>query len=180
MRHGAVCTKGDAAATWKTVKLGGWKRSELLVSNRRNSSLRTPAKHGSSAFLSAFLLLFKWVNQEAITANRVLNLVIEITSEIKRGWAAYIKASGRQAGLSLGDFWLPTAASGGVWGQIPLSRTFVDFDRFIKTHLFKQMADAPSALGSSFLSNSTRAGHRIDTEYLLHHPRYEGGEGPEI
>lgn len=42
------------------------------------------------------------------------------------------------------------------------------------------MADAPSARGSSFLSNSTGAGHRIDTERLLHHPRYERGEGPEI
>lgn len=38
VRHSAACAKGDEAATWKTVKLGGWKRSELLVSNRRNSS----------------------------------------------------------------------------------------------------------------------------------------------
>lgn len=107
--------------------------------------------------------------------------MIEIISEIKQGWAEYIKAISRHlAGPSLGVFWLPTAASGGVWGQIPPSRMSVDFDRFIKTHLFKQMADAPSALGSSFLSNSTREGHHRDTKHLLHHPRAERGEGPEI
>jgi len=69
--------------------------------------VRTPAKRGSSAFLNAFLLLFKWVNQEAITANHVLNLVIGIISEIKRGWAEYIKAVSRHLGERQGSLWEP-------------------------------------------------------------------------
>lgn len=104
MRHSAARAKEDAAATWKTVKLGGWKRSELLVSNRRNSS-HSGHQQSSSTFLNAFLLMFKWVNQEAITANHVLNLVIEIIPEIQRGRAEYIKPITRRPGDRQDSLW---------------------------------------------------------------------------
>lgn len=87
--------------------------------------------------------------REASAVNQVLNLVIE-SAEISRGWAQHgsEQAAGGRARLRSGAFWLPTAASGGVRGQIPPSSAVAGFDRSIRTHPFKQMADAPCAPGS--------------------------------
>lgn len=44
-------------------------------------------------------------NREAITAHQVLNLVIEITAAIKRGWAEYITAIRRHLGGGQDSLW---------------------------------------------------------------------------
>lgn len=86
----STALKGEAAAPRKTAKLGGWERSEELLSNRSGRSRQLSPPHRSLGLLQG----------KASAAKQVLKVVIE-RADTSRGWAQHGSDGQRGTGTTL-------------------------------------------------------------------------------